>query len=113
MDLSVSTAPVFHKVSSYEAHAGTFQRCLLLYSGGLDTSVMLKWIQEKYRCDVYCLTMDLGQTADDLNAIREKALKLGAKECVIYDAKEEFAEKYLSQAIKANADYQGGYALGW
>lgn len=73
---------------------------------------MLKWIQEQYACDVYALTIDIGQTADDLPAIREKALKLGAKEAVVYDAKEEFANDLIAQAIKANADYQGGYALG-
>ena len=100
------------KVASYEAHKGTFDRCLLLYSGGLDTSVMLKWIQVEYSCQVVALTIDIGQTADDLNAIKDKALKLGAVDCIVYDAKEEFANSLLSEAIKANADYQGGYALG-
>lgn len=99
------------KVASHEAKNGSFKTCLLLYSGGLDTSVMLKWIQEEYECDVITLTLDIGQTADDLEAIKEKALKLGAKDAVIYDAKNEFANKLLSMAIKANADYQGGYAL--
>lgn len=102
----------YQKVSSYEAKKGEFDRCLLLYSGGLDTSVMLKWIQEEYKSKVVALCIDIGQTADDLNAIREKAIKLGAEECVIYDAKDEFANTLLSAAIKANADYQGGYALG-
>jgi len=72
---------------------------------------MLKWIQEEYNCEVVALTMDIGQTADNLEEIRVKGINLGAKEVIVYDAKEEFAEKYLSQAIKANADYQGGYAL--
>ena len=79
-----------------------------MYSGGLDTSVMLKWIQESYEAEVVALTIDIGQTADDLEAIKQKAFKLGAKDAVVYDAKKEFAEKYLSLAIKANADYQGG-----
>jgi hypothetical protein len=57
------------KVASHEAHKGTFDKCLLLYSGGLDTSVMLKWIQDEYNCKVYCLTINLGQTADDLDVI--------------------------------------------
>lgn len=100
------------RVASHEAQKGTFERCLLLYSGGLDTSVMIKWIQENYGCEVYCLTIDLGQTADDLEAIKQKALKLGAKDAVVYDAKDEFADILLAEAIKANADYQGGYALG-
>lgn len=99
------------KVASHEAKKGEFEKCLLLYSGGLDTSVMLKWIQEEYACDIVTLTIDIGQTADDLSAIKEKALKLGAKEAIVHDAKDEFADTLLSEAIKANADYQGGYAL--
>lgn len=99
------------KVASHEAKKGEFKKCLLLYSGGLDTSVMLKWIQEEYECDIVTLTIDIGQTADDLEAIKQKALKLGAKEAIVHDAKEEFANELLSHAIKANADYQGGYAL--
>ena len=99
------------KVASHEAKKGEFDKCLLLYSGGLDTSVMLKWIQEEYNCDVIALTINLGQTADNLEEIKEKALKLGAKNVIIYDAKDEFADILLAEAIKANADYQGGYAL--
>ncbi|KJE96525.1 argininosuccinate synthase [Capsaspora owczarzaki ATCC 30864] len=102
----------YKKVASHEAHRGEFATCLLLYSGGLDTSVMLKWIQEEYKCSVIALTLNLGQTADDLTAIREKALMLGAKEAIVVDATDEFADDLLAEAIKANADYQGGYALG-
>jgi len=105
-----NSTPYF-KVASHEAKKGEFKRCLLLYSGGLDTSVMLKWIQEEYECEVVALTIDLGQTADDLPAIREKALTLGAVDAIVYDAKDEFADVLLSEAIKANADYQGGYCL--
>lgn len=101
----------YKKVASHEAEKGTFNTCLLLYSGGLDTSVMLKWIQQEYDCDVIALTINIGQTADNLDAIKEKALKLGAKDVIVYDAKEEFAE-LCAEAVKANADYQGGYALG-
>lgn len=100
------------KVASHEAIKGTFDKCLLLYSGGLDTSVMIKWIQENYECKIVCLTIDIGQTADDLEAIKKKAISLGAIEAVVHDAKDEFAEVLLSEAIRANADYQGGYALG-
>ncbi len=99
------------KVASHEAKKGEFEKCLLLYSGGLDTSVMLKWIQENYNCDVIALTIDIGQTADDLEAIKQKAINLGAKDAIIVDAKDEFADILLSEAIKANADYQGGYCL--
>eukprot|EP00124_Ichthyophonus_hoferi_P001385 Ihof_evm10s70 gene=Ihof_evmTU10s70 len=100
------------KVASHEAHKGTFSRCLLLFSGGLDTSVMLRWIQEEYNCEVVTLTVDIGQTADNIDEIKEKAKQLGAKEAVIWDAKDEFADILLSEAIMANAEYQGGYALG-
>lgn len=100
------------KTSTYEAKKGEFDRCLLLYSGGLDTSVMLKWIQEHYESKVVALTLNLGQTSDDLVAIKKKAMVLGAEECVMYDAKKRFADELLSEAIMANADYQGGYALG-
>ncbi|HEX5455813.1 MAG TPA: argininosuccinate synthase [Candidatus Saccharimonadales bacterium] len=101
----------YQKIATHEAKKGEFKKCLLLYSGGVDTSVMLKWIQEQYDCEVIALTVDIGQTTDDLKAIKQKALDLGAMEAVVYDAKDEFAERILSQAIKANADYQGGYAL--
>ena len=99
------------KVASHEAKKGEFDKCLLLYSGGLDTSVMLKWIQEEYGCEVITLTLDIGQTADDLDAIKQKAINLGAKEAIVIDAKDQFATELLSKAIMANADYQGGYAL--
>lgn len=102
----------YQKVASHEAKKGEFKTCLLLYSGGLDTSTMLKWIQDEYEVEITTLTIDIGQTADNLEAIREKALKLGAKEAIVYDAKDEFADILLSEAIKANADYQGGYHLG-
>lgn len=99
------------KVASHEAQKGSFKKCLLLYSGGLDTSMMLKWIQEEYNSEVVALTFDIGQTADDLEAIKQKAINLGAVDAITYDAKDEFADIILAEAIKANADYQGGYAL--
>jgi argininosuccinate synthase len=101
----------YQKIATHEAKKGEFKKCLLLYSGGLDTSVMLKWIQENYECEVVALTVDIGQSADDLEAIKQKALDLGAVEALVYDARDEFADKLLSVAIQANADYQGGYAL--
>ncbi|MEX1010732.1 MAG: argininosuccinate synthase [Balneolaceae bacterium] len=101
----------YRKVASHEAEKGSFNKCLLLYSGGLDTSVMLKWIREEYDCEVIALTINIGQTVDDLEKIREKARMLGAVEAVVVDAKAEFAELCF-EAVKSNADYQGGYALG-
>jgi argininosuccinate synthase len=84
---------------------------LLLYSGGLDTSVMLKWIQDRYRAEVVALTVDLGQPDEDYEVIRGKALELGAVECRVVDAREEFAHGYVLPAIKANAIYGRGYPL--
>ncbi|WP_217915339.1 argininosuccinate synthase [Miltoncostaea marina] len=86
-------------------------RVVLLYSGGLDTSVMLKWIQDEYDAEVVALCVDLGQPADDFDAVRQKALDLGAVASLVVDAKEEFARDYVAPAIKANARYQGGYPL--
>ncbi len=101
----------YKKVASHEAKKGEFDTCVLLYSGGLDTSILLKWIQDEYECDIIALTIDIGQKDGDLEKVKQKALKLGAKEALVVDAKEEFANEYLSKAIKMNADYQGGYHL--
>ncbi len=99
------------KVASYEAKVGEVTKVLLLYSGGLDTSVMLKWIQDHYKAKVIAVTFDIGQQKDDLEAIKKKALKFGACKAITYDAKDEFANEFLSKGIKANASYQGDYHL--
>lgn len=99
------------KVASYEGRKGEIRKVVLLYSGGLDTSVMLKWIQEYYNAEVIALTIDIGQQADNLEEIRQKALSLGAKKAYVIDAKKEFAYHYLAKGIKANARYQGDYHL--
>jgi len=99
------------KTSNYEGRKGDVKKVVLLYSGGLDTSVMLKWIKDEYKAEVVALTIDIGQQADDLNAIKEKALKLGAIKALVIDAKDEFAEEYIARGIKANASYQGSYHL--
>lgn len=99
------------KVASYEAKIGEVKKILLMYSGGLDTSVMLKWIQDNYKAQVITLTLDIGQQKDDLEAVKQKALKFGAVKAIVFDAKEEFANDFLSKGIKANASYQGDYHL--
>src|SRR5919201_4649171 len=99
------------KTASYEAVPGEVGRVLLLYSGGLDTSVMLKWIQDEYAAEVVALTVNLGQPGEDFEVVRGKALDLGAVDCRVVDAKEEFAREYVLPAIKANALYGGGYPL--
>jgi argininosuccinate synthase len=99
------------QTASYEADPSQVSRVLLLYSGGLDTSVMLKWIQDEYDAEVVCLTVNLGQPGEDYGVIEGKALKLGALECHVLDAREQFARDYVAPAIKANALYGGGYPL--
>lgn len=95
--------------ASYLARPEDVRRVVLLYSGGLDTSVMLKWIQDEYHADVIALCVDLGQPADDFTQVLDKARTLGAVESILVDAKEEFARDYVGPSILANARYQGGY----
>jgi len=97
--------------TSYEADPEQVGRVLLLYSGGLDTSVMLKWIQDRYGAEVVTLTVNLGQPGEDYEVIEQKARDLGAIECHTVDAREEFACEFLTPAIKANALYGDGYPL--
>ena len=99
------------KNASYLADPDEVNRVLLLYSGGLDTSVMLKWIQDEYDAEVVALTVHLGQPGEDFEEVRQKALTLGAVEAHVVDAREEFARDYVVPAIKANALYGGGYPL--
>lgn len=87
------------------------QKVVLSYSGGLDTSVMLKWIQEEYGCEVVAFTADIGQ-GEELEGLREKALHTGASRIYIEDLKEEFVREFVFTAIKANAVYEGCYLMG-
>ncbi|MBN1376203.1 MAG: argininosuccinate synthase [Dehalococcoidia bacterium] len=86
------------------------QKVVLAYSGGLDTSVAVKWLAEKYNMDVIALCVDVGGVAD-VEGIRKKALKLGAIKSIAFDAREEFVNEYVTRAIKANALYEGQYPL--
>jgi argininosuccinate synthase len=99
------------RTASYEADPAEVSRVLLLYSGGLDTSVMLKWIQDHYGAAVVALTVNLGQPGEDWEVVRGKALELGAADAIVIDAREEFANEYVLRAIRANALYGGGYPL--
>ena len=99
------------RIASYQADPERVGRVLLLYSGGLDTSVMLKWIQERYGAEIVTLTVDLGQPGEDWEVVTGKAKELGAVETVVADAREEFARDYVLPAIKANGLYGGGYPL--
>ena len=98
-------------IATYLADPASVGRVLLLYSGGLDTSVMLKWIQEQYGAPVVALTVDLGQPGEDYEVVKGKALQLGALEAHVVDAREEFVQEYVLRAIKANAIYGQGYPL--
>jgi argininosuccinate synthase len=101
----------YQPTATYLADPAEVTRVLLLYSGGLDTSVMLKWIQERYDAGVVALTVDLGQPGEDYEVVRGKALELGALEAHVVDARAEFARGYVLRAIKANAIYGQGYPL--
>ncbi len=83
---------------------------LLAYSGGLDTSVLIKWLQEKYDADLITVTLDVGQQ-NDLRAIEKKAISLGVKKHYSIDVKEEFVSNHVFPAIKANALYEGKYPV--
>ncbi len=87
------------------------KKVALAYSGGLDTSVIIRWLRETYRCQVIAFCADLGQ-GEDLKAIAEKAKKTGASKVVISDLKETFAADYLFPMLRANALYEGSYLLG-
>ncbi len=99
------------QTATYLARPEDVHRVLLLYSGGLDTSVMLKWIQDEYQAEVVALTVNLGQPGEDYDVVRGKALSLGAAEAHVVDAREEFAREYIVPAIRANAVYGLGYPL--
>jgi argininosuccinate synthase len=109
--MSLSNQTTYQKITSYEPKKGDIKRVLLLYSGGLDTSTMLTWLQDEYEVEVVALTLDIGQQGDDLEAIKQKALKFGAKEAIVYDAKDRFASEVIAKGIMANARYQGDYHL--
>ena len=87
------------------------KKVVLAYSGGLDTSVILKWLQDEYDCEVVTFTADLGQ-GDEIEPARDKAKVLGVKEIFIEDLREEFVRDYVFPMFRANALYEGTYLLG-
>jgi argininosuccinate synthase len=109
MDLAGSESPA--RIATYQADPRSVRRVLLLYSGGLDTSVMLHWIQRRYEAEVVTLTIDLGQPGEDWDVVVGKARDLGAVDALVVEAQDEFASAYVLPAIKANALYGGGYPL--
>ncbi|MGP1718077.1 MAG: argininosuccinate synthase [Methylophilus sp.] len=87
------------------------KKAVLAYSGGLDTSVILKWLQDTYQCEVVTFTADLGQ-GEELEPAREKAQKFGVKEIYIDDLREEFVRDFVFPMFRANTVYEGEYLLG-
>src|SRR6476619_4688422 len=105
------TEPRSEPIASPEADTAQVGRVLLLYSGGLDTSVMLRWLQDRYEAEIVTLTVNIGQPGEDWEVVVGKARDLGALDAIVVDAREEFARDYVLPAIKANALYGGGYPL--
>ena len=87
------------------------KKIVLSYSGGLDTSIMLKWLQEHYQAEIITFTADLGQ-GEELDPARRKAEMFGIKDIRIVDAREEFVRDFVFPMFRANALYEGQYLLG-
>lgn len=88
-----------------------YNKVVLAYSGGLDTSIIISWLKETYGCEVIAVVGNVGQK-DELLGLEEKALKTGASKCYIEDLNKEFVEDYIFPTIQANAIYEGKYLLG-
>jgi len=87
------------------------KKIVLAYSGGLDTSVILKWLEEEYDCPVVAYSADIGQE-EDWDAVREKGMATGAEKVIVSDLKKEFVEEYIFPAFRSNAIYESSYLLG-
>ena len=87
------------------------KKVVLAYSGGLDTSVIVRWLIETYKCEVICFAADVGQK-EELDGLKEKAINTGARKIYIEDLTEEFARDFIFPALRANAIYEGVYLLG-
>ena len=87
------------------------EKVVLAYSGGLDTSVAIRWLQENHDLDVIALAIDVGQERQDLEFVRQKAMGIGAIESIVKDVREEYVEEFLAKALKANALYENKYPL--
>ena len=92
-------------------HNQYLNKVVLAYSGGLDTSVILRWLQQEYSCEVIAFCADLGQ-GEDLQAIKRKAKAVGASKVYVEDLREEFVKNYVFPMLRANAVYEGSYLLG-
>src|SRR5215468_5457386 len=86
-------------------------KIVLAYSGGLDTSVMLRWLKEKYQCEIICYCADVGQGAE-MDGLEEKAKATGGSKLYVEDLRDEFVRDYVWTSVKANAVYEGVYLMG-
>ncbi|GFH25905.1 argininosuccinate synthase, partial [Haematococcus lacustris] len=102
---------VARDVSAAASRKGQVKKVVLAYSGGLDTSIILKWLQDEYECEVVTFTADLGQ-GEELEPARAKAEKMGIKQIYIDDLREEFVRDYVFPMFRANSQYEGVYLLG-
>ena len=91
--------------------AGDVKKIVLAYSGGLDTSVILRWLIETYKCEVVAFVADIGQ-GEEVGPVREKAIRTGASRCYVEDLQDEFVRDFVFPCLKANALYEGRYLLG-
>lgn len=91
--------------------ANDVKKIVLAYSGGLDTSVILRWLIETYRCEVVAFVADIGQ-GEEVGPVREKAIRTGASRCYVEDLRDEFVRDFVFPCLKANALYEGRYLLG-
>ncbi len=91
--------------------AGDVKKIVLAYSGGLDTSVILRWLIENYQCEVVAFVADIGQ-GEEVGPVREKALRTGASRCYVEDLQDEFVRDFVFPCLRANALYEGRYLLG-
>ena len=98
-------------MSAAKSKQTKLKKVVLAYSGGLDTSIILKWLQEEYGCEVVTFTADIGQ-GEEVEPARNKAKKLGVKEIYIEDLNEDFVRNYVFPMFRANAQYEGEYLLG-
>ncbi len=90
----------------------TVKKCVLAYSGGLDTSVIIPWLRENYGCEVIAFAADLGQGDCNATALKKKAIASGASKCYVMDLRKEFLEDYVWPTMQAGAKYEGTYLLG-
>jgi argininosuccinate synthase len=107
----MATKTMATKKKTASTKANKVRKVVLAYSGGLDTSVILKWLQDVYECEVITFTADIGQ-GEELSPARKKARMFGVKQIFIEDLREEFVRDFVFPMFRANAVYEGEYLLG-